>query len=254
MKAISFQLYSARNFPPLEAVLPKLKAIGYEQVEGYAPSYEHPEAFGDQLSASGLAMPSGHFSLADLEMRPEWVRSVAASLGIGTIICPYLDASERPVDAEGWRQLAGRLNALARQWQDQGRDFSWHNHDFEFAGLPDGAIPMDILLEHAPLMTWQADLAWIVRGGSDPLCWIADHGERITSAHVKDIAPAGTNQGEDGWADAGFGVLDWTAYLHALTGAGTRLFVAEHDLPSDLERFASRSFGTLSSYFQGRKF
>ena len=31
----SFQLYCARNFPPVSAILPRLKALGYAQVEGF---------------------------------------------------------------------------------------------------------------------------------------------------------------------------------------------------------------------------
>ena len=35
MQTVSFQLYSARNFPPLSDVLKTVGALGYAQVEGY---------------------------------------------------------------------------------------------------------------------------------------------------------------------------------------------------------------------------
>ena len=62
--------------------------------------------------------------------------------------------------------------------------------------------------EGTPL-TWQADVAWLVRGGAEPATWLRRYSDRLVSAHVKDIAPEGTALDEDGWADVGAGVLDW---------------------------------------------
>ena len=92
------------------------------------------------------------------------------------------------------------------------------------------------------------DVAWVVKGNADPLAWIEAHGDRITTAHVKDIAPLGEKADEDGWADVGDGVMDWTSLMAALRAAGTDLFVAEHDNPSDWRRFASRSIDAFKSY------
>ena len=39
MQTVSFQLYSARNFPPLADVLKTVGAAGYKQVEGYGALY-----------------------------------------------------------------------------------------------------------------------------------------------------------------------------------------------------------------------
>ena len=100
-------------------------------------------------------------------------------------------------------------------------------------------------METAPQIEWEADIAWIVRGGANPLEWIERYGKRITIAHVKDIAPQGQNTDEDGWADVGYGVVDCVTISKALRQAGTGLFVMEHDNPNDLQRFASRSLSTV---------
>ena len=98
---------------------------------------------------------------------------------------------------------------------------------------------MDILLTAAPDLEWEADIAWIVKGGGDPLDWIDRHGPRITAAHFKDIAPAGEKADEDGWADPGTGTMDWPAIAAALKAkTPCELLVAEHDNPSDFGRFA----------------
>ena len=71
------------------------------------------------------------------------------------------------------------------------------------------------MLDAAPGIGWEMDVAWVIRGGADPLKWIAEYGPRITAVHVKDIAPAGQNANEDGWADVGHGTVDWAGLIKA---------------------------------------
>src|SRR5690606_11535324 len=99
-------------------------------------------------------------------------------------------------------------------------------------------VPMQAILDGGPDLEWEADIAWIVRGGGDPFEWLEKHAQRITAAHVKDIAPEGEKLDEDGWADPGSGMLDWAALYKMLENTRARLFVMEHDNPSDDERFA----------------
>ena len=249
--SLSFQLFSARNFTPWEKVLATLAEIGYTQVEGFGPNYENSAAFRALLDQHGMSMPSGHFSLESLENDLDTVFATAATLNIGTIIAPWLAPDERPTERAGWDALAARLDAVGQKVRAAGYRFAWHNHDFEFrANDDDGSIPMQVLLDTVPELEWEADIAWVVRGGADPLQWVERYGSRIPIAHAKDIAPTGECSNEDGWADFGHGVVDWEAIFPALQAAGTGLFVVEHDLPNDLNRLATRakqSFNTLSA-------
>jgi sugar phosphate isomerase/epimerase len=103
-------------------------------------------------------------------------------------------------------------------------------------------VPLDHLFAGGPDLAWEADIAWIIRGGADPFAWIAKYGDRITAVHVKDIAPKGENADEDGWADVGYGTLDWKTIMKALRDKmPAKVFVMEHDKPSDVGRFARRS-------------
>lgn len=92
------------------------------------------------------------------------------------------------------------------------------------------------------------DVAWVIRGGADPLAWIARYKDRITAAHVKDIAPEGENADEDGWSDVGHGTVDWKAILAALRKIGVRHLVMEHDNPKEDARFASRSIASVKAF------
>lgn len=248
MAAWSFQLYSARNFTPWDDVCRQLARLGYASVEGFGAVYDDPATTRAMLDRHGLTMPTGHFSLDGLENDAGRTFDIARALGVRTIYCPHVAADQRPADAPGWQEFGRRLAAIGAKARAAGLAFGWHNHDFEFRPLADGTIPMQHLLDAAPEIEWEIDVAWVIRGGADPLDWIGRHGRRITAAHVKDIAPAGENADEDGWADVGHGVVNWRALLAALAaGTGATTLVVEHDKPSDFVRFAARSIAALDA-------
>jgi len=248
MKDFSFQLYSARNFPPLENNLAMVKRLGYTQVEGFGGLYADVDGLAASLKAHGLAHPTGHFGLDQLKDTSNALR-IAEKLGVKKIFCPYLAPQDRSADDSKWIELAETLGKLGEVFNTEGYGFGWHNHDFEFVATTDGHLPIDLILETAPNLEWEADVAWIVRGKADPVAWFDKYGKRITSVHVKDIAPAGENANEDGWADVGFGTLGWDNLIkEVMARTAAQYFVAEHDNPSDIERFASRSIATASKW------
>ncbi len=245
----SFQLYSARNFQPWDQVLPLLREAGYAQVEGFGGVYANPAGFRSLMDRHGLAMPTGHFTLDMLENDLGAACRIAETLGVGVLICPHVAAEARPGDADGWAAFGERLAQVGANAAKAGYAFAWHNHDFEFARLADGSTPQKILLDAAPDIGWEIDVAWVARGGDDPLTWIDSYGDRIVAAHIKDIAPDGEAADEDGWSDVGHGVMDWPALMRALREkTAARVFVMEHDNPNDLARFARRSIGAARSF------
>jgi len=248
--SFSFQLYSARNFAPWTNVISQLADLGYTQVEGFGGVYEDPSEFKALLDQHEMTMPSGHFfPLSSFEEDFVVSMSAAMTLNLKKIFCPAPDQGlQKGASVEDWKAYAKRLVNVGKRLQDSGFDFGWHNHHWEFMPLADGTLPMNILLEDAPDIEWEMDVAWVVRGGQDPLDWIKAHGDRITAAHVKDIAPDGACADEDGWADVGHGTMDWAGLTKALRAAGVDLFVAEHDNPSDATRFATRSIEAFRTY------
>jgi sugar phosphate isomerase/epimerase len=138
------------------------------------------------------------------------------------------------------------LQKIGTPLRDAGIGFGWHNHDFEFVALPDGKTPHEMIFKGAPLLDWEMDIAWVIRGGGDPIKLIKKYASNITAAHIKDIAPKGKNQDEDGWADVGHGTVDYKPIMAALKKTRLRHHVIEHDKPSDTKRFAERSFDAAS--------
>ena len=112
-----------------------------------------------------------------------------------------------------------------------------------------GQTALELLWEGAgdsPL-SWQMDVAWMVRGGADPEAWLRQHASRITAVHAKDLAPSGEKLDEDGWADVGTGTMDWPHLAKVAKAVGAKWLVAEHDKPNDPARFARASYRFLST-------
>lgn len=246
---ISFQLYSARNAEFQIRVLPMLAGLGYAHVEGYGGVYGNAPAYRTAMDQAGLTMPSGHFGVTDLEENFEASIDTARIMGMRHIVAPYLDEADRPNDLEGYKAFAARLAKILPKVAGEGLSFSWHNHDFEFLPLPDGTIPMEVILSEVPELLWEADLAWVVRGGGDPAEWLTRYGDRLMAVHVKDIAPEGENTDQDGWADVGHGTMNWASLVaQARAAAPQSLMIVEHDNPSDIERFASNSIAAIRAF------
>jgi sugar phosphate isomerase/epimerase len=242
---ISFQLYGARNFPPLEQVLEGLAAIGYEAIEPYGPNYQaDPAGLRRKADALGLAIPTAHMPLADLNADRAKLIDTARTLGLETVVMPYIAAEARPKDGAGWKELAHRLSDHAGHLAEAGLKLAWHNHDFEYARLPDGSRPIDHLLA-ANGVHLEADLGWIFRAGADVAKELRRDSGRLVAIHVKDSAKAGTTT-DDGWTDVGAGVIDWKQLWPAIAASGANLLVMEHDNPSDWRSFAANSYKYVS--------
>ncbi|MBB3441573.1 sugar phosphate isomerase/epimerase [Sinorhizobium sp. B11] len=254
MTKLSYQLYSARNFPPLSTIFEKLGKAGYAEVEGFGGIYAELDEAGlkslrADLDKNGLVMATGHFSPDFLDGNVEKSLQIAKILGMDSIYAPHLMPDQRPTDAAGWLAFGKRLQEMSKPYKDAGYEFGWHNHDFEFVKLSDGSLPIERIFEGAPGITWEADIAWVVRGGADPYAWVEKLGDRISAVHVKDIAPAGEATDEGGWADVGHGTIGWAKLLPVVKAkTKAKHFVVEHDNPNDIDRNITRSIASFKTY------
>jgi sugar phosphate isomerase/epimerase len=248
LDGLSFQLYSARTLEPLQAQFELLAGLGYKQVEPYGGLFNDPQALKLQLEAHGMSAPSAHVGLDRLRADPVATVRLCRELGIRAVYAPAPPLGERDGGEAEWTALGQELDRIGKIVSAEGLTFGWHNHHWEFAKAADGRRFIDILLEQAPDIHWEADLAWIVRGGADPVAELRRYAGRIAAVHVKDIAAPGSCADEDGWADPGHGVLDWSTLVPLLKEIGVTLFVAEHDKPNDVARFARRAYATVGSW------
>jgi sugar phosphate isomerase/epimerase len=230
---VAVQLYTLRALP-FDAQLAAVAEAGYRAVETVGT---HGLAAADMraaLAERGLQVISSHLPLDVLEQQLEEMVAFAREVGNDTLVVPWLAQEARPRDAEGWTKLGARLGELGRDCRQHGVSLLYHNHDFEMARLGDKTA-LEHLLDAADPdhLGLELDLAWVVRGGEDPLPLLEKYAGRCPRVHVKDLSPPGENEAEDGWADVGHGTLDWPVLLPAAKAAGATWLIVEHDRPRD---------------------
>jgi sugar phosphate isomerase/epimerase len=245
---LSIQLYTLRSLGGLDLMLDAVKQAGYRHVETVGSQLEDAENLRAKLDARGLKVSSSHVSLAALRERPDVVIQACRTLGFDQLFMPAVPPEQRQSEAPFWRALGRELGEIAGRMRDQGIAFGYHNHHWELAPKEGAKSALELIFEEAagsPL-AWQVDIAWLVRGGANPKEWMQRYRDRVVSAHVKDIAPQGQNEDQDGWADIGAGVLDWPDLWQGARAAGARWMVVEHDRPANPAETARGSFAFIS--------
>lgn len=242
---LAFQLYSARSFPPQETVLEGLASIGYDAVEAWLPDYgDDPKAFRKRLDDAGLYCMGIHMPFAGLVNEPQRFFDIAETIGgKPLLIPPFLMPHERPNDADGWKQIGEQLGQGAELAHKQGLRVAWHNHEFEYRLLPDASRPIDhMLAAGGDKLGFEIDFAWVKRGWADPEAELRKFAKRITAIQLKDTAPAGTLDDQNGWRATGDGVVDWKSLWPLFETTSADHLVVEHDRPVDWREVAQRSY------------
>ncbi|HEX3347288.1 MAG TPA: sugar phosphate isomerase/epimerase [Acetobacteraceae bacterium] len=241
---LSIQLYTLRSLGSLDRALDAVAAAGYRHVELVGSHLDDAAATEAGLRARGLAVSGSHVSLAALRERFDAVADACRRLGFEQLFMPAVPPEQRDMDAAGWRALGTELAQLADRAQREKLKLGYHNHDWELRKKAGETTALELIFASAGAapLSWEVDVAWLVRGGADPKQWIARYRDRVAAAHVKDLAPAGQNTEQDGWADVGAGVLDWPALWRTCRDAGAAWMVVEHDKPADPPTSVRASF------------
>ena len=240
---LSVQLYSLRSITDPAVKLRVVRASGLKCVETSSSDHAEARRMRRLLDENDLAAPSGHYGIEAFRERLAWVVDTAGILGQQLVVLWGFPENEHWPERLGWARAGEELGRIAERLQDAGLTFAFHNHDWELRRFQDGRLALDVLFDTAagsPLR-FQPDLAWIVRGGKEPRAILDRHADKVVACHVKDLAPAGDNADEDGWADLGQGRITWHELWPAVRAAGASLMVLEHDAPRDPTRFLAVS-------------
>ena len=220
---LAVQLYTlrAKLADDVPGTLQALAQAGAEEVELaglYDRSAEEMRAI---LDEAGLKAASAHARLERLETEPDTVLEEARTLGVGTVIVPWVPTPENDSEADS---LVGRIVAAGIAVRDAGLRFGYHNHAFEF-----GEVDLWSRIV-ASGMDLELDVGWLRIAGRDPIAELHEHAGRLLLIHAKDVRPNG-----DGWIDvvAGDGELDFKAIAQAAKEGGASHLVVELDTPSD---------------------
>jgi sugar phosphate isomerase/epimerase len=192
--AVGIELYTVRDelAKDLMGTVRAVAKMGYEVVEFFSPYYSWtPQTVTDVrklLDDLGVKCHSTHNALA-------WVAPDVLQKAIDlnkTIGSQYIIVSNagdvKTID--GWKGVAGQLNAANEKLKPLGMATGFHNHQSEWPPIA-GQRPMDVLAANtAKEVVLQFDVGTCVEMGADPVAWIKANPGRIKSIHCKDWAPA----------------------------------------------------------------
>jgi sugar phosphate isomerase/epimerase len=209
--------------------LRKLAEIGYTAVEfaGYG-GISAPE-LRRELDTLGVTTAGSHVGYKLWDENLQGTIDDLKTLGADYATIPWLEPAMRPTTRDQVKALAETFSRWGEAARAAGIRLGYHNHDFEFQKVEDGALIYDVLAEMTDL-DLQLDVYWAQVVGIDAIGLIEKYAGRMPQLHVKDVAKDGSG------ADAVFGegAVDWDRVLPAAAKSGTAWYIVEQDTPGDV--------------------
>ncbi|MCA0758473.1 sugar phosphate isomerase/epimerase [Paenibacillus sp. N4] len=228
---IAAQLYTLRDFckteADLEQTLRKVREIGYQavQVSGIGPIA--PEAVKRIADEAGLNICATHVSYDSL------VNEFEANVQKHKLWnCEYVGIGGLPeryrTSGESYAAFAKEASEIGRRLKEQGLQFIYHNHQFEFEKFG-GRTGMDILAQESDFdaFGFELDTYWVHVGGVNPASMIRRVNGRMRVVHLKDLEIVGHQQV---FAEIGEGNLNFEEIIGACRETGVEWYVVEQDV------------------------
>lgn len=242
-----------------QGTLNQIAKIGYREVE-FANFHNRSDTeLRQALEEAGLTCPSVHMMLDPMVPGTPSLSSPATietllAIGAKHAVVPTFPLSKinladvggdqmklgaaiwkvgQEMTADDWKAFADRLNETGRALAKSGLHIGYHNHNMEFAPLPDGRIPLDLLLQETDpaIVSFELDAGWAAAAGIDPAAFLTKHASRINQVHLKDTAERSGTGFKFIPADVGTGIVDWASLLHAVRIANIEHVYVEQEEP-----------------------
>lgn len=222
------QLYTLRDeleqdFP---GTLRELKRMGWTAVQISGLRGHTKEQIAAALRENGLAAAGMHIPLERLRHDLAEVLAEAEMFGTRDLVMPYLEPELR--NEAGYRAVRRELNEIAGKLRSRGYRISYHNHEFELETEVDGVSALEYMLDPSPdnAVLAEIDVYWVLKGGRDPLSFIAPYANRMPILHLKDMS-----RDESGtFAEIGTGRIDFAPILAWGEQNGVEWYAVEQDI------------------------
>ncbi|MFY0654563.1 MAG: sugar phosphate isomerase/epimerase [Cyclobacteriaceae bacterium] len=239
-KDMGMQAYSVREAldKDFAGSMKKIADIGYKYIEAYGMGLDGklfnmpPAEYKKIVNDLGMELLSTHATYFTPD-QAQAVIDASSEAGLKYLVIPYLEEQYR----QDYYKIAENLNAVGELFKNTGIKFCYHNHDFEFETVND-EVALDVMIRETDpeLVSFEADLYWIKKGGYDPMEYLKKFPGRFSLYHVKDAKPdlSQTTVGE--------GTLDFEALINAKDMVGMDYYFVEDERTDD-------PFGNLQKAF-----
>ena len=249
---IGLQLYTVRDAmqKDVPGSLKKVSDIGYKYLELASYNlkegkfYDHtPDEFKKMVNDLGMEIISSHAGVPK-DVTADQAKKIAedhAKLGARYCIQPYVADNDRKTVA-GYQKMVAEWNMVGGIMKENGIQFGYHNHNFEFDTV-EGKVPyFDIFLTEMDkdLIIMELDLFWATKAGQNPVELFKKYPGRFQLFHMKDMftnEPANYKMGSSDFAPVGAGVINFKDILKAKKTAGLKYMFVEQDSTKDGKPF-----------------
>ncbi|MBN1261475.1 MAG: TIM barrel protein [Anaerolineae bacterium] len=209
-----------RNRNDLDGILAEIAGAGYDGFEIGAQHLDltQPAGFRGLLERHGLRALGIHVggeiydlqSVADALANLE--RTIAFAAEVGASYLPFSGKlKEHKTEAELQHQVESlnKIGALARE---AGLQLCYHNHYWEIQHQ-EAELRHLVANTDPALVSLCLDVAWVKRGGGDPVAVAAEMFERVGYFHFKDTQ-------DDTWMEVGYGTVDFSGLVGVVRERG----------------------------------
>lgn len=242
------QLYSVREAAQtpegIRDTFHKIKAIGYEAVQVSGLGKIDAGELRDISEETGLPITCTHSPFDRI------LHDTDALIAEHKIYhCPVIGLGSMPNEYKGSEEALKRLFTDLEKpvgtILDAGLHFAYHNHNFEFAALPEGGNAFDRMLEACPDWHFILDTYWVEYAGYSAVDYIRKvGGKRLPNIHYKDMA----RDEKRSICACGDGILDFSAITAVCREIGVQNALVEQDNAAsfpDMFEQMERSFRAL---------
>ena len=248
---IGLQLYTIRDAmgTDVPGSLKKVSDTGFKYLElasyanGKFYGYE-PAEFKKIVNDLGMEIVSSHTQVEALGITLDNSKKMAedhAKIGVKYCIQPWVVEEARKT-LTSYKKMAAEWNKVGGIMKENGIQFGYHNHNFEFDTV-EGKIPYyDVFMVELDkdLVTMELDLFWATKAGQNPVEMFKKYPGRFQLFHIKDMftkeAPFYKPSTND-FAPVGAGIMNFKEILAAKDIAGLKYMFVEQDSTKDGKPF-----------------
>lgn len=237
---LGVQLYSVRGDMPKDVpgTLRRVHDLGFREVE-LAGTYGMSAAdFRKTLDAAGLRATSMHVGYEQFRDSLDKVLADAKALGVKFVGTAWIPHPDGPITPAAAKEAAANFDKWGKAAQQQGLQFFYHCHGYEFVPDANGTRPMDILMKDTDpnAVKYEMDVFWISRPGMDPVAWLKKYPTRWRLLHLKDMrkgTPTNVNTGsanpDSAEVPLGTGQIDYRGVLRTARDIGVEEYYIEDE-------------------------
>ncbi|MFR8087445.1 MAG: sugar phosphate isomerase/epimerase family protein [Lachnospirales bacterium] len=255
--SLGAQLYTVREFTKtpegIEKTLRRIKQMGFKTIQISAFGPVDPKLLADWIHELDLYVCVTHNPFDRLKNDLSALIAEHRLMGCDTIGLGAMPGEYRGSGEEGFLQFIKDITPIAHVIHEEGLQFAYHNHNFEFARFDDHT-GMDLLFEatNPEEFHFILDTYWLQMGGVNPPDYIRRAAGRMKVCHFKDFAVDGFTPR---FAEVGEGNLNLNACYRACKEAGVQDIVIEQDVcpgdPFDSLAISFRNLKQLAAKEEG---